>query len=70
MSTNRMVRPSGKGAGTGDVPADDEGLDGLGAFLGAGRVDVGQVPHHVEVQQDAVAAEQVPWFGDNLPGTR
>src|SRR5215475_16218494 len=33
-STNRMVRPSGAGAGTGDVPADDERLDGLGAFVG------------------------------------
>ena len=60
MSTNRMVRPSGKGAGTSDVPAHDEGLDGLGAFVGVGRLDAGPVPHHVEVQQDAVAAEQVP----------
>jgi hypothetical protein len=43
-----MVRPSGKGAGTSDVPANDEGLDGLGAFVGVGRLDFGQVPHHVE----------------------
>jgi hypothetical protein len=27
MSTNRMVRPSGEGAGTGDVRAGDERLD-------------------------------------------
>src|SRR5215471_7296064 len=55
-STNRMVRPSGESAGTGDVPADDERLDGLGAFVGVDRLNVGHVPHHVEVQQDAIAA--------------
>ena len=27
MSTNRMARPSGEGAGTGHVPAGDEGVD-------------------------------------------
>src|SRR5215831_20158908 len=65
-STNRMARPSGEGTGTGDVPADDERLDGLGAFVGVDRLDVGHMPHHVEVQQDAVAAEQVTRFGDDL----
>src|SRR6266704_5085401 len=68
ISTNRIVRPSGERAGTGDVPADDEGLDGLGAFVGVDRLDVGHVPDHVEVKQDAVAAEQVPCLEDDLPG--
>ena len=36
------IRPSGEGAGTGDVPADDEGLDSLGSFVGVDRLDVGQ----------------------------
>src|SRR6516162_5039096 len=65
-STNRMAPSSGEGAGTGDVPAHDERLDGLGAFVGVDRLDVGHVPHDVEVQQDAVAAEQVPRLGDDL----
>src|SRR5215475_4614240 len=67
-STNRMARPSGEGTGTGDVPADDERLDGLGAFVGVNSLDVGHVTHHVEVQQDAIAAEQVSCFGDDLTG--
>src|SRR6516164_9800596 len=67
-STNRMVRPSGESAGTGDVPADDECLDGLGAFVGVDRLNVGHVPHYVEVQEDAIAAEQVACFGDDLTG--
>src|SRR6266566_9583378 len=43
-STNLMARWSGEGAGTGDVPADDEGLDGLGSFIGVDGLDVGHVP--------------------------
>src|SRR6266700_5657672 len=66
-STNRMVCWSGECADTGDVPADDEGLDGLGAFVGVDGLDVGHVPHHVEVKQDAVTAEQVPCLEDDLP---
>jgi hypothetical protein len=31
-------------------------------------LQVGHVPHHVEVQEDAVAAEQVPGLGDDLAG--
>src|SRR5690242_6099834 len=50
-------RTSGEGADTGDVPADDEGLDGFGAFVGVDGLDVGHVPDDVEVEQDAVAAE-------------
>src|SRR5437763_1038670 len=53
MSANRMVGGwSGERAGTGDVPADDERLDGLGAFISVDGLDIGHVPHHVEVQQD------------------
>src|SRR6266540_7216036 len=51
---------SGERADTGDVLPDDERLDGLGALVGVDGLDVGHVPHDVEVQQDAVAAEQVP----------
>src|SRR5258708_28288164 len=66
-STKRIVRSSGEGAGTGDVPADDERLDGLGALVGVDRLDVGHVPHHVEVEQDPVAAKQIPGLEDDLP---
>src|SRR5260370_42161245 len=55
-STNRMAPASGEGAGTGDVPADDERLDALCAFGGVDRLPVGPVPHPVDVRQDAVAA--------------
>src|SRR5690242_6765463 len=56
-STNRITgwsgQWSGEGADTGDVPADDERLDGLGSFVGVDRLDVGHVPDDVEVEQDA-----------------
>jgi hypothetical protein len=51
-STSRIVAGSGEGTDTGDVRADDEGPDGFGASVGVNRLDVGHVPHHVEVQQD------------------
>jgi hypothetical protein len=34
------------------------------------RLDVGHVPDGVEVQQDAVAAEQVPGLGEHTSGLR
>ena len=52
----------------GDVASDDEGLDGFGALVGVQGLQVGHVPHHVEVEEDAVAAEQVPGLGDDLAG--
>src|SRR5664279_1508313 len=50
---------SGEGSDTGDVPSDDEGLDGFGALVGVQRLDVGHVPDDVVVQQDPVAAQQL-----------
>src|SRR4029450_5005905 len=66
-STNRICCWSGEGADTGDLSSDDQRLDGLGALVGVDRLDVGHVPHDVEVQQDAVAAEQVAGLRDGLP---
>src|SRR5918999_1336987 len=37
-STSRIVAWSGEGADTGDIPADDQRLDGLGAFVGVDRL--------------------------------
>src|SRR3954454_8317152 len=51
---------------TGDVSSDDEGLYRLGAFVGVQGLHVGHVPHDVEVEQDAVAAEQVARLGHHL----
>src|SRR5260370_32047805 len=62
-STNRMAGWSRERADTGDIPADDERLDGVGPLVGVDRLDVGQMPHHVEVEQDSVAAEQVACLG-------
>src|SRR5664279_5283330 len=62
-----LVR-SGEGSDTGDVPSDDEGLDGFGALVGVQCLDVGHVPDDVVVQQDPVAAQQVPALGEDLAG--
>src|SRR5258708_11251384 len=59
-STKRIVRSSGEGPGTGDVPADDEGLDGLGALVGVDRLDVGHVAHQRGVRQDPLGSKQMP----------
>src|SRR4051794_21917865 len=68
-STNRMDgADSGKGAHARDVLAHDERLDRLGALVGVQGLHVGHVPHHVEVQQYAVAAEQIAGLGDDLTG--
>src|SRR5512138_212393 len=65
-STSRKLM-SGEGTDTGDVPSHDEGLDRLGAFIRVQRLDVGHMPDDVEVEQYAVAAEQVARLGDNSP---
>src|SRR6266700_6167596 len=65
-STSNLV--SRKGTDTGDVPSDDQRLNGLGALVGVQRLDVGHVPHDVEVEQDAVAAEEIAGLGDDLAG--
>src|SRR5680860_23989 len=57
---------SGEGADAGNIAAHNQSLDVLGAFIGVDRLDVGHVPYHVVVEQDAVAAQQVPRFGDHL----
>src|SRR4029450_5292500 len=67
-STNRMAARVREGAPTRDIPPRDQRLDRLRAFIGVDRLDVDHVPHDVEVQQDAVAAEQVPRLEDDLPG--
>src|SRR5260221_4429800 len=59
MSTRRIAPSSGEGAGTGDVPADEERLGGLGAPAGVDGLSVSPRPHPVEVEQDPVAAKQV-----------
>src|SRR5664279_2159070 len=59
---------SGEGSDTGDVPSDDEGLDGFGALVGVQCLDVGHVPDDVVVQQNPVAAHQVPALGEDLAG--
>src|ERR1700730_9318830 len=68
-STNR-IRGSvlREGANTGDVLPDDGRLDRLGALVGVDGFDVGHVPHDVEVEQDTVAAEQVPCLPAHLAG--
>src|SRR6478735_8720358 len=60
---------SGEGADTGDIPSDDEGLDGLGALVGMQGLDVRQVPYHVVFEQNAIAAQKIPSFGDDLAGS-
>src|SRR3712207_1163823 len=51
---------SREGRDAGDVAADDQPLDSLGALVGVDGLDVGHVPDDVEVQQDPVAPQQVP----------
>ena len=48
-----------------DPPADDQRLHRLGALERVDRLDVGHVAHHVVLEQDAVAAEQVAGLGDH-----
>src|SRR6478609_1307966 len=59
---------SDEGADTGDVPSDDEGLDGLGALVGVDGLNVRHVSDDVVVEQDSVAAQQIPGLGDHLTG--
>src|SRR5215475_8124737 len=62
-STNWISR---EGTDTGDISSHDESLNGLGAFVGVQGLHVGHVPYDVEVEQDAVTAEQIASFGHNL----
>ena len=72
MSAVRRCAPdapgcsSGERPDTGDLAPDNEGLDGFGPLIGVQCLHVGHVPNHVEVEQDAVAAEQVPRLRDDL----
>ncbi len=44
----------------GDLSADQQRLDEFGAFIGVHHFHICQVPGDMEVQQQAVAAHQVP----------
>jgi hypothetical protein len=57
-----------RGVDARDIPADDEGPDCFGALEGVDGLDVNHVPDDVEVEQDAVAAEQVAGTGQYHPG--
>src|SRR6266705_1741372 len=48
-----------------DVAPGDGRLDRIGALEGVPGLDVGHVPKHVVVEQDAVAAEQVARLGED-----
>src|SRR5271165_6557835 len=59
---------SGEGALPGDVAADEERLDLRGALVGEKGFHVAHVADHVEVQQDAVTAEDVAGHPAHVPG--
>src|SRR3954469_11759092 len=51
----------------GDLAAEDQRLDGLGALVGVHELHVGQVAGDVVPEQQAVAAEDVPGLGADGP---
>src|SRR4051812_10776752 len=55
----RRWRGGHEGVLAGDVAADDQRLDRIGAFVGVDRLDVGEVPGDVVVQDNPVAAHDV-----------
>src|SRR5580692_2312132 len=48
-----------KSAKAGGVTADDKGLHLDGALVGDQRLHIAEVPHHMEVKRDAVAAQDI-----------
>src|SRR6476661_7412880 len=59
----RLCPPAGgsaKGVDPGDGPADDQRLHRIGALVGVDGLDVRVVPGHVVIQQNPVAAQDVP----------
>src|SRR2546421_5509803 len=54
-----------KGLVAGDVGADEQGLDRVGALVGVNRFDVAQVASDVEVEHNAVPSQDVARFGES-----
>ena len=54
----------------GDLTSHDQRLDRVGALEGEDCLHVGEVPRYIMLEQDAVAAEDVPRVGDHRAGTR
>src|SRR3712207_6715583 len=59
---------SGERSDAGDVAADDQRLDGLGALVGVDDLDVAHVTDDVVLEQDPIASEQVARLGDHAAG--
>src|SRR4029450_8417454 len=57
---------SDEGAEAADGTADDQGVHLPGALVGVDRLGVGHEAAHVVLEQDAVAAEQLPGPADRL----
>jgi hypothetical protein len=49
-----------EGVEPGDRASDDQGLNGVGALVGVNGFDVGVVPSDVVIEQDPVAAQDIP----------
>src|SRR6478735_10789451 len=64
----RCAIGSGEGAAAGEVAADEQGLDGFGAFVGVDGFDVGHVLGDTVVEQDSVAAQKISGGGGDPAG--
>jgi hypothetical protein len=53
---------------TGDGSLDQLSLDGFGSFVGTHCLNVGQVTHHMVLEQNAVAAQRISRFEYYLAG--
>ncbi|GMA90965.1 hypothetical protein GCM10025869_14940 [Homoserinibacter gongjuensis] len=62
------LRPPREGLHADDVAADDERLDGVGALVRRDDLHVGEVPGHVVLEQEPVAAEQLAGLGAHPAG--
>jgi hypothetical protein len=51
---------SSEGVEPGDRASNDQGLNGVGALVGVNGFDVGVVPRDVVIEQDSVAAQDIP----------
>ena len=57
---DELLAHLGKGRDARDRPPDNKCLDGVGALEGVDGLNVGEVASNVVIQQDSVAAEDVP----------
>src|SRR6266536_5072350 len=64
----RRQRGGNKGVLAGDVAADDQRLERVGALVRVDRLDVGEVPGDVIVQHDPIPAEDVARLAEDGPG--